>query len=320
MGRVHAGVLAKMEGVTLIGVSDLAADAAAEVAVSLGIESIGSEDLAGRNDVDAWLVATPTPTHGSIVSAGLDARVHVLCEKPLSLDRRESDRLASKASRVGRALQVGFWRRFSPPWVAAKRLIDRGAIGRPLYLRLAQWDADPPPSAFCDPSVSGGLAIDCGVHEFDLAEWLTGSAIERVSGHDLPIVENTIGAAGDVDNLVATLHFASGAVATVDLSRNCRFGDYVRTEILGEEGAIMIDSLPRGQTRLATRAGVETVEDSQTDDVLEAGLIAQTETFARLAAGEDVEYPGAAQSERAVRVGRAVQRASATGQMVELGG
>ena len=82
-----------------------------------------------------------------------------------------SARLAADAACV---LQVGFWRRFAPPWRQAKARIDAGEIGTPIYLRLAQWDADPPPAEFCDPAVSGGLAIDCGVHEYDLAEWLTG--------------------------------------------------------------------------------------------------------------------------------------------------
>ena len=68
-------------------------------------------------------------------------------------------------------LQVGFWRRFSPPWSAAKAASTVPARSvRPLFVRLAQWDADVPPASFCDPAVSGGLAIDCGVDEFDLAE------------------------------------------------------------------------------------------------------------------------------------------------------
>ena len=137
----------------------------------------------------------------------------------------------------GRVLQVGFWRRFAPPWRTAKERIDAGEIGTPVYVRLAQWDGDPPPASFCDPAVSGGLAIDCGVHEYDLAEWLTGRRITRVSAWALPLVEPSVGEAGDLDNLLAVLELEGGAVATVDLTRNARYGDDVRTEILGSQGA-----------------------------------------------------------------------------------
>jgi predicted dehydrogenase len=180
-------------------------------------------------------------------------------------------------------------------------------------LRLSQWDADPPPPAFCHPEVSGGLAIDCGVHEFDLAEWLTGLAVERVMARNLPLVDPEIGAVGDVDNLVAMLDLAGGVAATVDLSRNCRYGDDVRTEILGEEGAILVDLLPQGRTRLGTAVGVETVPESVVDDALVAGVDEQARLFARLAGGEQIEHPGAVASSRAVALGLAVQAAARSG-------
>ena len=53
--------------------------------------------------------------------------------------------LAALAHDQGRVLQVGFWRRFAPPWRTAKERIDAGEIGTPVYVRLAQWDGDPPP-------------------------------------------------------------------------------------------------------------------------------------------------------------------------------
>ena len=63
------------------------------------------------------------------------------------------------------------------------------------------------------------------------------------------MVEPGVGAAGDLDNLVAVLELDGGAVATVDLSRNARFGDDVRTEVLGSGGAVLVDALPTGRAR-----------------------------------------------------------------------
>ncbi len=313
MGAVHAKTIAPSPLVDVVAVVDTDTAAAAAVAGEIGASPHTDTSHLADTDADAWLIATPTTTHPALVRQALAAGVHVLCEKPLSLDLADSELLGSEALELGRVLQVGFWRRFSPPWAKAKELLDGGAIGRPLMVRLSQWDADPPPASFCDPATSGGLAIDCGVHEFDLAEWFTGRSVQRVTAFNLPLVDKSLGEVGDVDNLVAVLEMGDGVVATVDLSRNCRYDDDVRTEILGEQGAIFIDLLPTGRTRLATADGVEVVPGSETDDAFGVGIRTQAEAFARVIAGEDVDIPLAAASTRAVRTGLAIQQAGKTG-------
>jgi myo-inositol 2-dehydrogenase/D-chiro-inositol 1-dehydrogenase len=321
MGGFHARTLVGSASVNVVAVVDQDRAASAAVAAEIGATSPATlDDLLARSDVEAWLVATPTLTHGDVVRAAIGSGIHVLCEKPLSLDTAESAALGSAAADAGLILQIGFWRRFAPPWVMARELLRDGAIGRPLLLRLAQWDADPPPPTFCDPAVSGGLAIDCGVHEYDLAEWLTGLRIERVTAHGLPLVDETIGAVGDVDNLLAVLELTDGAVATVELTRNCRYGDDVRTEILGAEGAIFIDLLPRGRTRLATATGSRVVPGSETGDAFAAGVARQADSFAAAVRTGAGAVPLAAASTRALEIGRAVQRAAATGAAVTASG
>jgi myo-inositol 2-dehydrogenase/D-chiro-inositol 1-dehydrogenase len=317
MGTFHARTLATLDTIDVVAVADTAADAARSVGEEIGVRHYTSlRDLLADGDVEAWLVATSTPSHPAVVRRALDGGIHVLCEKPLALEPAESEALGVLAAESELLLQVGFWRRFAPPWVAAKRLLDAGAIGRPLMLRLAQWDADPPPASFCDPAISGGLAVDCGVHEFDLVEWLTGLTVDAVTARNLPLVDQSIGVVGDVDNLLAVVDLAGGAVATVDLSRNCRYGDDVRTEILGDSGAIFVDLLPVGRTRLATAAGIEVVAGSATPDAFAAGVAAQAESFAAAVRGQRVDVPGAAASSRAVALGRAAQRAAETGAAV----
>jgi myo-inositol 2-dehydrogenase/D-chiro-inositol 1-dehydrogenase len=319
MGALHAETLAATDSIDVVAVADAVSVAAERVAASIGADCYESlEALSEQDDVEAWLIATPTTTHPAIVEMALGAGLHVLCEKPLALDLAESERLGAQAAAAGLVLQIGFWRRFAAPWVAARQAIVDGAIGRPLMLRLAQWDADPPPASFCDPVTSGGLAIDCGVHEFDLVAWMTGLDIETVTARNLPLVDRSIGEIGDVDNLLAMLDLAGGAVATVDLSRNCRFGDDVRTEILGEGGAIFVDLLPVGRTRLADAGGVRVIPASEADDAFVEGIRAQAEAFADAIRGVPVEFPGAVDSTVAVAVGRAVQRSAVEGVPVAL--
>ena len=319
MGSVHARVLATVPEIDVVAVVDSRPEAASALADEIGASPLTSvEDALDTGGMEALLISTPTPTHPALVEQALRAGVHVLCEKPLSLDPSSDADIAALAATGDRVLQVGFWRRFSPPWVEAKRLIAAGAIGDPLMIRLAQWDANPPPPEFCDPAVSGGLAIDCGVHEYDLAEWLTGSRIRSVTARNLPIVDPALGDVGDVDNLVALLDLEGGVAATVDLTRNARYEDDVRTEILGSKGAIFVDTLPTGRTRLADAAGITEVAGSQAPDATAAGVARQAAAFAAAIRGENVAAPGASASSRAVRVGRAVQEAAATGERVEV--
>lgn len=314
MGAFHARTIAPSPLIEVAAIADTDPGAVGELAEVVGVDPLTSlSELSEREDIDAWLISTPTTTHPDVVRSALEAGVHILCEKPLALDPDESERLGAEAARLGLVLQVGFWRRFSPPWATAKRLVGAGAIGRPLIIRLSQWDADPPPAVFCDPASSGGLAIDCGVHEFDLAEWLTGLTVTGVSARNLPLVDETLAAVGDVDNLVAMLDLEGDAIATVDLSRNCRYGDDVRTELLGSEGALFIDLLPTGRTRLATATRNEIVAGSETEDAFAAGVLAQAEAFAAAVSGGISDYPGAEASTRAVAIGLEVRVAADSG-------
>lgn len=319
MGALHAETVAGMDAINVVAVADSVPDVAGRVAAQTGAQPYSSlGELSGRDDVEAWLIATPTTTHPAVVDLAIDAGLHILCEKPLALDLAESERLGARAAAAGLVMQIGFWRRFSPPWVAARQAVVDGAIGRPLMLRLAQWDADPPPASFCDPLTSGGLAVDCGVHEFDLIGWMVGLDIERVTARNLPLVDPSIGEVGDVDNLLAMLDLEGGAAATVDLSRNCRFGDDVRTEILGEAGAIFVDLLPVGRVRLADGSGIRVVPGSETEDAFAEGIRGQADAFAMAVRGLPVDIPGAADSTFAVAVGRAVQRSAVEGIPVAL--
>jgi myo-inositol 2-dehydrogenase / D-chiro-inositol 1-dehydrogenase len=320
MGSVHANALVALDSVEIVAVADPSADARAAAAVlfptaRLLAEPADAFELAG---VEACLLATPTPLHPAQVRAALAAGLHVLCEKPLSLDPAESLDLGQVATRAGRILQLGFWRRYAPPWRAAKDALDHDRIGVPLYLRLAQWDADPPPASFCDPNVSGGLAIDCGVHEYDLAEWLSGRRVVRVRAYAAPIVDQSLADVGDVDNLVAVLELDGGAIATVDLSRNCRFGDDVRTEILGSQGALLIDLLPAGRVRLGTADGLIDLDDVTADDVTSAGVANQAEAFANAIRRTGPAGPDAVASARATAIGRAVQESIRTGATIDI--
>ena len=174
---------------------------------------------------------------------GLD----VLSEKPVGFDAAAIERLGERAAGAGRVLAVGFWRRTAWPYVEARRLVAEGAIGTPTFLRSSQWDADLPPLAFADPEVSGGVEVDCGVHEADLARWFLGCEIAQVSATGTP---GALAEVGDAETVAALAVTTAGQAVAIDLGRTCGYDDDVRTEILGPGGALLIDA--RGPAACAT--------------------------------------------------------------------
>lgn len=305
MGAVHAAAIRRSATAELRAVVDVNEEAARAAAGGAPVFTQLEEALA-RPEVEAVVVAAPTPFHAAVTEAALESGRPALCEKPLSFDPAVSVRLAGRAAAAGLTLAVGFWRRFSPPWAAARRLLRAGAIGEPLFIRLSQWDAHPPPPAFCAREVSGGLPIDCGVHEFELMEFLLGKSPTSVRARALPAADREVAAAGDVDNCLIEAELEGGAAGIIDLSRNCRYGDDVRTEILGSEGALLADGLPRGRLRIGDRKGLRTVAGSETEDFMQAGVRNQLEAFTRaVREGGGEEMADGFAASRAVTVGLA---------------
>lgn len=320
MGAVHMAALREVPEIDVVAIADTresVLDAAAHDHPHAAIHADPATVLAASG-VEAVLLATPTPTHPVLTAAALEAGKHVLCEKPLALDPAVSESLGSRASAQNLILQVGYWRRFSAPWVAARDTLATGRIGDPVLLRLSQWDADPPPPEFCDPAVSGGLAVDCGVHEFDLATWLTGRRPLAVFAHQLPGADPAIAAAGDVENLLVTVDLTGGAKVIVDLSRNARYGDDVRSEILGTDGALFVDTLPAARTRIGDGNGLTMLEGSQVDNAMLAGVQAQATAFAHAIRAGDERYPDAFADAGAVQVANAAMESLRTGDSVRI--
>lgn len=326
MGWVHAEILARgVPGLRVAAVAEpnpaIARRARELFGDSARVYNEAYEALA-HPDLRACLIVTPTPTHGELCRAALANGLHVFCEKPLSLDPALSIELGHAGEELRRLVQVGFWRRFGPQWTAARQAIADGAIGPLVSIRSVQWDMQAPPPNFCDPEVSGGMLIDCGVHDYDLVEWLSQAHIVRVETRALRVVDRGIAAVGDLDNAWVVLELGDGSQATVDLSRNGRGFDDVRTEILGSEGSILVSTHPSGEASLRTGGRVVTLHRSAAQDAFAEGVREELVQFARAIAGDADwrELPGAAASTRALTIGLAARASLARGAPVEIVG
>jgi myo-inositol 2-dehydrogenase/D-chiro-inositol 1-dehydrogenase len=301
MGAVHLRALARTRRVQLRVICDPSPEARAlGERAGVPVDSEFERTL-GREDVHAVLIAAPTPLHQSLVAAALAAGKHVLCEKPLTFDPEADARLGAESDRLDLGLHVGFWRRHAWPYREARRLLAEGAIGEPRLLRLAQWDASPPSAAFCDPAVSGGIELDCGVHECDLAAWLCGSPVVEAFARGAP-TRSEIAAVGDVESLVGLLVLAAGQPVSLDLARTAAHADVVRSEIVGEHGSLICEAHGAGALLVRQEDGLREVLPP-TDDVLLDALARQVDALAAAVAGGPV--PDAARPSDAAAAMRA---------------
>jgi inositol 2-dehydrogenase len=245
LGRVYAQDLASRIAETrLAAVADADASLAQRTAEDFGASRAYSNaaDLLADPSIDAIVIVSPTHTHREIAIAAAEAGKPTLCEKPLALSLDECRAAQDAVSRHHTFFQMGFMRRFDPGYAAAKRQVDEGRIGRPVVFKSTSRDPFPPSLAYANPASSGGLLVDMGIHDFDLARWFMGE-VAQVSAIGGVLAFPDFATVGDIDNAIVTMTFADGRLGVIDLTRNGYYGYDISTELLGTEGTVRIGYL-----------------------------------------------------------------------------
>jgi scyllo-inositol 2-dehydrogenase (NAD+) len=242
MGIAYARYLAaRVPGATLYAVSDVRAEAAEATRAEFGATKAypNFHDLLNDKAVDAVVVMTPTKLHKEVVLAAARAKKPIFCEKPLSLSLDDAKQMQDAVTASGVFFQLGFMRRFDAGYAAAKKKIAAGAIGKPCVFKSTSKDKERPSVDYLRPENSGGLFIDMGIHDFDLARWFIGDVATVYSTGGVLAYPEMEGI-GDWDNAITNLRFTNGCIGMVSLSRNGVYGYGIHTEILGTEGTIQI--------------------------------------------------------------------------------
>jgi scyllo-inositol 2-dehydrogenase (NAD+) len=257
LGRVYARDLAgRIPETRLVAVADTADARAKEVAAEFDVPRAYTDPMALIDDpgVDAVVIATPTHVHREHVLAAAGRKKPTFCEKPPALSLDEVTAMKGAIGRSGMFLQMGFMRRFDSGYAAAKKQIDSGRIGTPLVFKATSRDPFRPSLEYANPASSGGMLIDMGIHDFDLARWFMGE-VRTVSAIGATIAYPELATVGDIDNAIVSLTFASGKLGVVDLTRSGIYGYDISTEILGSEGTIRIGYLRETPITILTKAG-----------------------------------------------------------------
>lgn len=259
MGKVFAHTLAfNVPEADLVAVADPDQSTAQEVTARYGIKDyyLDYRQLLERKDIQAVVIATPTSTHVEVVKMAAAAGKEIFCEKPLANTVQGCDEAIAAAQAARVRLMVGFMRRYDSAYVMAKNKIESGEIGSPVMFKGVGRDPKRTSLEFARREMSGGLILDMGIHDFDLARWLMSSEVERVYSEGGCLVYPELRDVGDIDNAVVNLKFASGAVGNVDVSRNAVYGYDIRTEVLGSKGGLMIGKSQLTPVLVMTQNGV----------------------------------------------------------------
>ena len=188
IGPVHLESVRRLGFVDVIAISEVNQDLADSKAHQLGIAKAYGDyhDLLANDDIEVVHVCTPNFTHYEIVKAALEARKHVISEKPLAMNSEESAKLVALASEIGVVNAVDFAYRSYPLVHQVKAMIDRGDLGNVHLVHggyLQDWllfETDY--NWRVEPRLGGKsrAVADIGSHWFDLVQFVTGSRVTEV--------------------------------------------------------------------------------------------------------------------------------------------
>jgi len=249
-GRGHAQAYAAHPQVELRAICDNDPERLERVCRELSVPFATTDYRAilARPDIDLVSVATPDYLHAEMSIAALRAGKHVLCEKPMTTSVAEALAMAAAAREAQRQLMVGQICRFAPGFVAAKRIVDSGEIGRLFFIESEyahnyghaaghrNWRKDPtrPRNAFL-----GGAC-----HAVDLIRWVGGKIVETFAyANNLAMPDWPVD-----DCYIAVFKFApapgsnQGAIGKVFCSIGCVRPYTMRSVFYGTEGTVICDN------------------------------------------------------------------------------
>ena len=223
IGAVHARS-AVLAGGRLVGVSASTPERSREAAATLGAERAfdHAEELVGSPDVDVVHVCAPNHLHAPLTEAALAAGKHVVCEKPLSTTLEDAVRLADAARASDRVTAVPFVYRFHATAREARERVRAGVTGAVHLIHgsyLQDWLLRPEDDNWrVEPGLGGASRAfaDIGSHWCDLAEFVSGHRITRLSARMTTVVPERSRAAGHAFTTAAAGNGDTRPVTTED--------------------------------------------------------------------------------------------------------
>ncbi|MBS1807130.1 MAG: Gfo/Idh/MocA family oxidoreductase [Acidobacteria bacterium] len=197
IAQAYAQAFKNLKIARLVGVADVNVEAARKLGEQIGCRSYDSYEALGDEwPLDAVIICTPPVSHPEIALHFCQRKVHVLCEKPLSIDVSSAELMLDTARRCGVKLTMASKFRYVEDVVRAKSIVRSGILGDILLIENAftsridmstRWNSQREISG-------GGVLIDNGTHSADIMRYFLGpvsevQVIEGVRAHNLAVEE-----------------------------------------------------------------------------------------------------------------------------------
>ena len=302
----HAPAYRLLPNVELIACCATSLSRAQAGAKRLGIPKAYADvgTMIRAESLDAVSVCSTNDAHYQNTLDALRAGAHVLCEKPMALDRNQAQEMVAQAERADRRAMVAFTYRFVPAAKMAQELIAGGELGEVFTFQatyvsayLSDLAAPIEKDWKLRESKGGGVFGDLGSHLIYLTRWWFGE-VARASGVKKTIapLRNLAGAARlqvDVDDACSFwLEFISGLTGSYYVTKYATGrGNCQRIEVYGSKGAlaysverpgeleVCMGSIPTGTRQWTTMAVPERFGDSGSIGQLEAYRLEQARSF-----------------------------------------
>lgn len=205
LGRHHARVFSELEGAELVGVVDIDAERAGEVAGKYGVRPFTDyRDV--LNMADAVSIAVPTTLHYEVAIESLRAGKDILVEKPITATSDEAEELIIEAEKRGRILQVGHLERYNPGVIALSEM-----IGEPVFFEATRV------SPFLNRCADVDVTLDLMIHDIDVILGLVRSPVGNIRATGFSFVTEKI------DEARAWIEFENGVTAFLTAGRTAQY-------------------------------------------------------------------------------------------------
>lgn len=259
---------------------------------------VGAAPMSGA--IDAVVISTETACHASLACEAISYGLHTLLEKPISTDA-SGDAMVTKAcsKRPDVKLLIALSRRFDPSYRSAfMKLID-GDVGDAFLIKSATIDLFDPTGWFVPYSLkSGGIFIDCGIHDIDIARWFLGLSAAGCAGtraahpNVRPAKCFAIGynalhkellQYGDADTALGTVQLSDGRSFTIQLGRTGIHGHDASMQLFGTAGGLLVNQTPAmDRTQILDAHGVRVLSTPSYYERFEQAFVQEAREFVQL--------------------------------------
>src|SRR5215472_16594448 len=220
VGRAHIEALRRL-AVPIQGVLGSSSARAQSASRALGIARAyqSLDELLSDASVDVVHICTPNHLHFPETKSAMEAGKHVMCEKPLAMNPKETAALVQMSREHGRVGAVPYNLRYYPLCQEAHALVKRGAIGKPQIVHgtyLQDWLLYPTDWNWrLDPALGGAMraVADIGTHWLDLITWITGQKLKELCADLATVIPVRQRPKGPVETFAKTTDAAAEPVS-----------------------------------------------------------------------------------------------------------